>query len=197
VQRLALARRAAEVIDQKRAVLAEEVTRAAQRAQEAQQEWQRAAAEAERWLGRAVLPGGARGLDLALAFGAGEAQALVSWRSTMGVEAPADAELRLGDPPDLVALGAGSALVLAARAHAVALEAALRFAAAEGARRRLQDELASTVRRLRALERRWIPRHEAALQRLELSLDEMEREEAARLRWLARQAAERPALDVR
>jgi vacuolar-type H+-ATPase subunit D/Vma8 len=46
-------------------------------------------------------------------------------------------------------------------------------------------ELAETTRRERAIERRWIPEHEAALHRLELALDEREREEVARARWAA------------
>jgi vacuolar-type H+-ATPase subunit D/Vma8 len=39
------------------------------------------------------------------------------------------------------------------------------------------------ARRLRAIEQRWIPEHEQALARLELTLDELEHEESGRVRW--------------
>ena len=44
-------------------------------------------------------------------------------------------------------------------------------------------ELALTARRLRTIERRWLPEHRDALQTLELRLDEDEREELTRVRW--------------
>ena len=87
------------------------------------------------------------------------------------------------------ALGGGSALVYAAAAYRSALAAAGRFAAARLAHERVGAELRATTRRLRAVERRWIPQHEAALAALELALDEGEREEAARIRWIVRHQA--------
>ncbi len=54
------------------------------------------------------------------------------------------------------------------------------------------------ARRARAIERRWIPRHEAALAALELGLEETEREEAVRLRLLARRrTASEPRAGIR
>jgi len=44
-------------------------------------------------------------------------------------------------------------------------------------------ELAATARRQQAIERYWIPEHEAALRRIELALDEREREDVARVKW--------------
>jgi vacuolar-type H+-ATPase subunit D/Vma8 len=43
-------------------------------------------------------------------------------------------------------------------------------------------EVALTRRRLRAIERRWIPRLEAALADLEAALEQQEREDRVRLR---------------
>jgi V/A-type H+/Na+-transporting ATPase subunit D len=183
-ERLERARRAVGVMDQKRAVLAVELERAARAESAAAAQWEQAAARAERWLRRAVVPGGGARLELVAAHLDRPAEIEVEWRGVMGVEVPGDAPVRPPDTPDLVALGAASALMLAADAHADALQAAARHAAAAVARRRLEHELRLTVRRLRAVEKRWIPRQERALRELELRLDEMEREDAARLRLL-------------
>ena len=46
-----------------------------------------------------------------------------------------------------------------------------------------EAQLAATARRQRAIERRWIPEHEAELRRIALTLDEREREDIARVKW--------------
>jgi vacuolar-type H+-ATPase subunit D/Vma8 len=76
-------------------------------------------------------------------------------------------------------------VALAARAHAAAVGAAAAQAAACAAYDAVAAELAAATRRQRAIERHWIPQHEAALARLELTLDERERDEIARARWAA------------
>jgi V/A-type H+/Na+-transporting ATPase subunit D len=55
-------------------------------------------------------------------------------------------------------------------------------------REALAAELATTVRRVRAIESRWLPLHEDALAALEQELDENDRSEGARIRWAARRA---------
>ena len=70
------------------------------------------------------------------------------------------------------------ALVPAAEAHRRALEAARGSAPCARATRRVAAELALTARRLRTIERRWLPEHRDALHELELRLDEEEREES-------------------
>ena len=46
--------------------------------------------------------------------------------------------------------------------------------------------LRATTQRLRAIEHRWIPEHERALAALELALDEADREDTIRVRWVVR-----------
>jgi vacuolar-type H+-ATPase subunit D/Vma8 len=99
---------------------------------------------------------------------------------------PADVEVEVPPPPDVSALGGGTTLVLAAGAHRQALQAAADHGAAKLALDRVRHELRTTTRRLRAVEKRWIPEHEAALAALELALDEGERQESARVRWFVR-----------
>jgi V/A-type H+-transporting ATPase subunit D len=67
-------------------------------------------------------------------------------------------------------------------AFEAALAAGVRSAAAEEAVRRVESEVAVTRRRLRALDKRWLPWLEQSLAELELSLEQAEQEEGARLR---------------
>jgi V/A-type H+-transporting ATPase subunit D len=60
--------------------------------------------------------------------------------------------------------------------------AGVRSAAAEEAVRRVEAEIAVTRRRIRALDRRWLPQLHAALALLEQSLVQAEQEDAVRLR---------------
>jgi len=102
----------------------------------------------------------------------------------MGARLPAASEVTVPDLPRLSALGASSATVLAAHAGREATQAAVRYAVAQRADAELTAELARAARRLRALQQRWIPQHEQALAELDLALDENQREQAARVRWL-------------
>ena len=181
--RLALARRGAEVLDQKRRVLLAEVQRSSELVRATRARWEEAQREATRWLSRAVLLGGERQLRLAAGYVTEAADVRIGWRHSMGVVFPGEADVRVPELPDLSALGMSAALLEAGASHRRAVEAALRYAAAQVAHRRLSEELRLTVRRLRATEKRWIPLHEQALATLELVLDEGEREDAARTRW--------------
>jgi V/A-type H+/Na+-transporting ATPase subunit D len=143
-----------------------------------------AAREADRWLARAVLPGGGRQVDVGIAFVTQPAQVDVAWATVMGVRLPVDAGPSPAAGPDMVALGTGSALVLAAEAHRRALEAAVIHAAAEARHRRLETQLRRTVRRLRALRKRWIPRQESML-----------RDPGAILAWTHKRRADYPDRD--
>jgi len=120
------------------------------------------------------------------------AKVSVEWRNTLGVVVPASTRVQLGVSPDFVALGGGSGVAHAAQAHERAVVAAATHAAARIAHDVIATELATTTRRLRAIERRWIPEHEAELTRLELRLEEVELEDVARARWAKeRQLADR------
>lgn len=183
VHRLAVARRGADVLDDKRRGLLRERARFAEVVDEAREAWEHAVREAEAWLQRALLISGQRALELAAFHVPERAEVDVTWRRSLGVSYPSDADVRLPPTPDLVAPGGSSALPRAAAAYGRAVEAGLRFAAARSALDRVEAELAATTRRLRALERRWIPAHEEALAALALALDETEREDALRTRW--------------
>ena len=141
----------------------------------------RAGAEAA-WNDRASAIAGERLMRLAALQRPAGAAVRVSRRNVLGVVVPATATVAPEAAPDFVALG-GASVALAAAAHADALAAAAAYAAARAAHEAIQAEFAATTRRLRAIERRWIPDHEAALRTLELALDERELADITRARW--------------
>ena len=184
LHRLEVARAGADVLEEKRRVLLRRRRQLEREVEQARADWERLARTAAELGRRALVLSGARRLRLAAFYGGGRTDARVRWRNLLGVVVPEDVELTFGDPVELAPFGASLPLTLAAGAHRQALAAAARYARAAEAHRRVDDELSNTSRRLRALEQRWIPRHEEALARLELALDEAEREDAGRVRWL-------------
>jgi V/A-type H+-transporting ATPase subunit D len=183
LRRLEVAERGHDVLDQKRSALLRQLERLEGELVDARRDWERDATEAEVWWQRAAVLAGERPLELARASVREAAELEVEWRNALGVVYPADAEVR---PPegDLFPAGGSSALAYAAAAHRHALEAAARLAAVQTAHRRTESELRATTQRLRAIERRWVPEHELALRGLELALDESDREDAVRVRWV-------------
>ena len=173
--------RGGEVLDQKRQALLREEARLRGEVERAEAEWRERAAEASAWLRRAAVLGGERALGLACFYAGGPAEVELVWRNTLGVSHPAEARLSTGE--EKAPFLGSPALVPAAEAHRRALEAAARLGAVRASHDRGAAELALTARRLRTIERRWLPEHRDALQTLELRLDEEEREESARVRW--------------
>jgi V/A-type H+-transporting ATPase subunit D len=182
LRRLEVAHRGADVLDQKRRTLLRERQRLAERLSAAAADWEHAARAAAAWNARAQALAGQRRLRLA-ALHSGTATVTVTWRNMLGVIVPIDARFESGGTPDFVALGGGASIALAAQAHAEALSAAAVYAATRAANEAIATELATTTVRLRAIEQRWIPDHEAALKTLELTLDENELADIARARW--------------
>lgn len=182
--RLEVARRGADVLNQKRRALIRVERELDALLEDARTGWEDAAREAADWLARATILSGQRHLRLALLHTNRGATAHLHWRNSLGVVYPTACQLDLPERIDVTALGGSAALAGAADAHRRALDAAAHYAVLKSAHARVSAELTATARRARAIERRWIPEHEAALKRLQLSLDEVEREEAARTRWM-------------
>jgi V/A-type H+/Na+-transporting ATPase subunit D len=184
VRRLEIARRGAELLDRKRQALLGEQTRVRAEAANAQRAWHDAAKSAALWTTRAAMLDGAGRLELLARHVDEQASLQLSWSNLMGARLPTAEQVNVPTPPALSALGGSSATVIAARACCEATRAAARYAVAERADAELSAELGRAARRLRALQQRWIPQHEQALARLDLALDESQREQAARVRWL-------------
>lgn len=184
LRRLTVARRGRDVLEQKRRALMRQLDRLEGELAEAQRDWELEARAAEEWWQRAAVLAGERPLALACEAARGRAELQLVWRNALGVVFPAEVSVT-GPETELFPAGGSSALILAAEAHTRALDAAARLGAAELAHRRTAAELHATTLRVRAIDRRWIPEHERALSTLELALDEGEREESVRIRWIA------------
>jgi len=186
VARIATAEHARDLLEQKRAVLLVAERDAGRRATEATAAWHASAAEAARWLERTALLDGERAQRLAQAHAGPPAEVRITPGTTMGVSVPTAGELELAPAPETALLPGGTALTAAISAHRLALGAALRAAVERQAHERLAAELLSTVRRVRAIDSRWLPLHQRSLAVLEQTLDENDRAEGARIRWASR-----------
>jgi V/A-type H+-transporting ATPase subunit D len=182
-ERVAVANRAADVLEEKRRVLLRASLGLREQADETRRRWEVSCRLAETWHLRAALVGGERQFHAASAYSHRPAEARIAWRVTMGLAYPGGAECLLGDTVDMASLGDTAALHFDAEAHRSALEAAVAYAAAQRAADLISSELELTTHRLRAIERRWIPRLETALREVGKRLDEREREEVVRARW--------------
>lgn len=184
VGRLEIARRGAELLDRKRQALLREQARVGNEADAARRAWRETAERAELWSAPAALLDGPGRLALLARHVDQPATLTVSWSNLMGARLPTLDAVVIPEPLPISALGGSSAAVIAARACGEATQAAARRAVAERAEHELSAELGRTARRLRGLRDRWIPQLQAALAALDLALDENQREQAARVRWL-------------
>lgn len=181
-RRLATAERGREQVDRKLRILFPEQQRLRIVADRERAAWVTGWVEADRWLWRATLLGGQDGIRCASTLEPVTVE--VRWATAMGLSYPSGADLSPAVDP--VALpGVNAAIGPAAAAVRSALEAGVRSAAAEEAVRRLDAEIAVTRRRLRALEKRWLPRLRTELVALELALEQAEQEDTLRLRRAA------------
>lgn len=182
-RRLATAERGREQLDRKLRILFPEHQRLRIRAARFGGEWEAACAEADRWFVRACLLGGQDAIR-----GASRLEPVgvdVRWTTTMGLSYPSDARVSPAEGQGVTPPSGNAALAPAAAAFRAALAAGVRAAAAQEAVRRVEAEIAVTRRRLRALDKHWLPTLHRELVRLELTLEQSEQEDGLRLRRAA------------
>lgn len=177
-RRLGTANAGRDQLDRKLRILVPEQETLRMQAERCRQDWMAACEEARTWLLRAVLLGGQDALRCAAP--AEPAEVEVVWTVAMGLRYPSDAALV--EQPQRPLVVPNAAIAPARAAFRDAVLAGVRSAAADEAVRLVDAEIAVTRRRLRALEKRWLPWLQDALAQLDLSLDEAEQEEGARLR---------------
>jgi V/A-type H+/Na+-transporting ATPase subunit D len=178
-RRLAAAERGREQLDRKLRVLVVEQAKLRAVAESYRRQWVGACGEGSDWLLRAALLGGEDALRQATPRE--PVTVRVTWTNTVGVRHPRDVAI-LGDI-DAVTAGLGNAaLAPAIRAFEQAMTAGVRTAAADEAVRRVGTEIAVTRRRMRALDKRWLPWLREALAERELVLEQAEQEDGVRLR---------------
>jgi V/A-type H+-transporting ATPase subunit D len=176
--RLATAERGRDQLDRKLRILIPEHQRLLTRRDRREEAWSEAWQEAQTWLLRAVVLGGEDAIRGATP--AQPAQVEIVWTSAMGLSYPEDAAMAAPGPPEPIP--GNAAIVPATKAFQAALLAAARAAAAQEAVARLESEIAVTRRRMRALDKRWLPWLRDALATLELTLEQAEQEDGMRLR---------------
>lgn len=178
-----MARRGAELLDSKRRALLEHEQRLREDSAGAARDWDERYRTADRALVLAALLSGERHLELSQGRRPGW-EVELRWQSEMGVAFPTVGRITSGAPEGLVAAGGSSALEVAADTFAGAVAAAIKCAVARRALETVRAELALTSRRQRVIERRWQPALRAAIHDLEVQLDELEREDGTRSRWV-------------
>jgi len=187
-ERLDVARRASDVLEEKARELAAEERRLRVLERRSRREWEEAWEVASRWLLRSTLLGGRRELAVARAYQVEQIDARIRWGTNMGATYPTEVVCSLPDAPAALSPRT-SAVHFAALAHREAAAAAVRYAADRRALEVVRRERSAAGRRQRAIERRWIPRLESALDQLELSLAEQEREDTVRAKWVSERNA--------
>jgi V/A-type H+/Na+-transporting ATPase subunit D len=191
-QRVAFAERSLELLSRKQALLRHELAELSARHEAARLAWDASCAEADRW-GLRADASGASDVRLASSAVAGQAAVDVSWRNTMGVRHPAEPRIVPAVLPAAEAAAANAAVAPAAGLYRQALEAAAAHAALDRSVRVVAAELRATERRRRAIEHRRLPSLRESLERLELRLDELERDERVATRWAAQRRESRTA----
>jgi V/A-type H+-transporting ATPase subunit D len=184
LERIAIATHGLDLLRRKQQLLSREHRRLVQLREETMLAWTTASTEADRWATRVDAISGTTTARLVGASTQGCAEISISWRNTMGALHPD--EVRVVVPTlDVMNRAVNAALGPSADAHQRGLEAAARQAVVESALRAVETELASTRRRLRAIERHRLPMLDGELRSLTLRLDEVEREERLVTRWAA------------
>jgi vacuolar-type H+-ATPase subunit D/Vma8 len=174
--RIAVAERGAGELERKVQLVSVEVRRRKAQVDVRRAQWQSVCDEAERWMARAGFVGG---IDSVRQAWTTPVEIDVRWTTTMGVRHPGGATIEPSGVPDI----AMSAAILQARqAFGNALRASVDVAMGESALATLESALLTTRRRARILRRHWLPRLQFQLHDLELSLEQAEQEDQARLR---------------
>lgn len=182
-RRLGVARRGVDLLDHQLRILRLEQERLRLQVEKTEAAWLDSCREAEQWLLRGAIVGGQR--EIRLATEPAAAQLEVRFSTVMGVRYPVDATVVPPQRSPSARPAGGTGLVLAIDAYRAAVQAAVRHAVADTARRIVEAEVVEVGRRKRAISDRWVPRLEAALHDLTERLEDQERDELVRLHWVA------------
>ncbi len=178
-----------QFLDEKRLVLAAEIVRELQRYEGARQRFDQLFAEAAAALRAAVLRHGLEGMQVYPAADAWRGELRISERSVLGVLLQA-VRVNTSDASPTPAAYASPEAEHCRQAFAALIPGTSEMAAISGNLQRLRDEYRHTARRARALEDVLIPETDEPLASIELALEDLDREEVVRARYLLR--AERP-----
>lgn len=178
-RRVATAERGSDQLGRKLRVLLGEQQRVRLLGEDAERTWEAAVGEARTWQLRAGLLGGQQ------AYAGGPAvepvRVSMRWTNIVGVTVPDTSRVLEPSAPVLDPAGNAAAVAMTA-AFGAALRAAVVVGVTHEAEHRIATEVGLTRRRVRALERRWLPALRSALAAVEQSIEFDEQEENGRLR---------------
>jgi V/A-type H+-transporting ATPase subunit D len=178
-RRLETAVRGREQLDRKLRILLPEQERLRIQVDRRRRDWATTTATARTWLLRATLLGGQDAIRHATAERPIPVE--IVWTTVMGVRYPTDVRVGVEDVNDENPPG-NAAIRPATVSFRAALIAGVWAAASEEALRLIDAEIATTRRRLRALDKQLLPWLRVALTAVELSLEQAEQEDGMRLR---------------
>ena len=181
---LKFAREGYEILDRKREVLTTELVRVAHEAETVQKEVYALLSKAYAALRRARLTLGSNRVEWAALAASKTVEVNLKFRGTMGVAIPVIEAV--GSPHELLYSPAdtNAALDEASAAFREVLLRVPQLSMLETAVWRLARELRKTQRRVNALQHIFIPNYEATVAFIVSALEEREREEIFRLKWL-------------
>jgi len=181
-RRLDTAARGRDQLDRKLHILVLEQQRLRIQADRSRAAWATTCEAARTWMLRATLLGGQDAIRNATPPQPVDIE--IVWTTAMGLSYPADVRL-VGPGWELPIPSANAAVTPTAAAFRAAMRAGVRSAVATEALNRVETEIAATRRRLRALDKRWLPWLKESLVALDLSLEQAEQEDGMRLRRAA------------
>lgn len=181
-RRLAAADRGADLLERKLHRLLDEQRERRRAAVASTRAWAEAAAEADRWLARALAASGYDGLRQCLP--AEVAGVSIREKLAVGVRFPAQASCDIPATGYAAITPDSAALVCAQAAYENAVRAAVAASVDQAAARIVDAAVIATRRQVRILRRHWIPTLREALTRLEATLEQSDFEDGVRRRHL-------------
>jgi V/A-type H+-transporting ATPase subunit D len=185
---LAFARDGLELLDQKKEILVRQISSLAVRADRVRAEMNQRLAEAYEQLQEAVIQYGEATVESAGMGLRAEEQLEIRERSLMGVVLP---QVHIDLPvfqPGYGFYGTGKSMDSTAEAIHRAMEVAGELAEVEVSIERLLAELKKTLKRINVLARIYVPRYQATIKAIDVTLEEKEREALFRLRRVRTQS---------
>ncbi len=176
--RLDLASHGADLLHSKEEALRRERIRLEGHVTRTKNRWEHSCREASTWLLRARALGASDELASLVTSEPAPATVTPHWQTSMGITYPGSVDTTAGPEPTVTST---SALRPTIDAFRLALSTAADHASTTAALTRLDNELADTRRRRRAIEQRLLPRLESTLHDLDLYLDEQDRDDALRV----------------
>lgn len=191
---LQFAREGHEILDRKREVLTTELVRVAHEAEVVQKEVWELLAAAYRALEKARLMSGSDHVEWAALAANKSVEVSLKFRGIMGVAIPV---IEASGEPHSRLYSPGDTSAALDEATATFREVVLRIPELSRLTTtvwRLAGELRKTQRRVNALQHIFIPNYEATVAFIVSSLEEREREETFRLKWLKTKLSQQPAI---